>query len=241
MKKEWEKLCRQIGYKFKNPSILSQALTHKSFLTSEKNDNSLYNERFEFLGDAIIDFIISEILMETYPKLDEGLLSKYRASLVSESGLKKQALELDLGNCLLIGRGEEITGGRTKPSLLANTFEALIAAIYIDSREKYGIKKVSNVIHNLFIKHIPKDAKSFITRDFKTELQELVQKNFGIPSTYKLIDEKGPDHEKEFTMAVFVKEREFGRGNGASKKIASQIAAKEALKKMTNESLISEI
>ena len=172
--------------------------------------------------------------MDNYPKLDEGSLSKFRASLVSESGLKKQALALDLGNCLLLGRGEEITGGRNKTSLLANTFEALMAAIYLDSREKFGINKISIIIQNLFMPHLPNDAKNFITRDFKSELQEHVQKIFGIASTYKLVEETGPDHEKEFTMAVFIKEKEYARGRGASKKIASQLAAEKALQKIMN-------
>ncbi len=122
MKEDWEKLCSNLGYQFEDKSILRQALTHKSHLSSETEKNSINNERLEFLGDAILDLIISEMLMDNYPKLEEGSLSKFRASLVSESGLNKQALALNLGNCLLLGRGEEITGGRKKASLLANTF-----------------------------------------------------------------------------------------------------------------------
>ena len=236
MIEEWKKLCKQLNYEFENQSILRQALTHKSFLTSENENNLVNNERLEFLGDAVIDLIISEMLMNTYPKLEEGDLSKFRASLVSESGLEKQALDLNLGNCLLLGRGEEITGGRKKTSLLANTFEALMAAIYLDSCEKYGIKKISHIINNLFIPYLPNDFNNFINRDFKSELQEYTQKIFGITSTYKLIDSTGPDHEKEFTMAVFINEIEYGRGIGTSKKIASQLAAEKALKKMMNES-----
>ena len=220
-------LFDELGYTFSNDDLIKKALTHKS----SSPDN---NERLEFLGDAILDLIISEMLMDNYPKLDEGSLSKFRASLVSESGLKKQALALDLGNCLLLGRGEEITGGRNKTSILANTFEALMAAIYLDSREKFGINKISIIIQNLFMPHLPNDAKNFITRDFKSELQEHVQKIFGIASTYKLVEETGPDHEKEFTMAVFIKEKEYARGRGASKKIASQLAAEKALQKIMN-------
>ena len=234
MEENWKKLCGNLGYKFEDKSILREALTHKSYLSLETEKKILNNERLEFLGDAILDLIISEMLMDNYPKLDEGSLSKFRASLVSESGLKKQALALDLGNCLLLGRGEEITGGRNKASLLANTFEALMAAIYLDSREKFGINKISIIIQNLFMPHLPNDAKNFITRDFKSELQEHVQKIFGIASTYKLVEETGPDHEKEFTMAVFIKEKEYARGRGASKKIASQLAAERALQKIIN-------
>ena len=236
MNEEWDKLCNRLGYEFENPSILRQALTHKSFLTSENSENITNNERLEFLGDAILDLIISEMLMENYPDLEEGGLSKFRASLVSELGLKKQALYLELGDCLLLGKGEETTGGRKKASLLANTFEAVMAAIYIDSRKKYGINKISQVIRALFLPHLPNDPDGFITRDFKSELQEYVQKIFGIASTYKLIEETGPDHEKEFTIAVYIKEKEYGRGTGANKKLAGQIAAENALQQITTES-----
>jgi len=235
MKEEWERLCHRLGYKFENTSILRQALTHKSFDPSETENNSVNNERLEFLGDTILDLVISEMLMENFPQLEEGDLSKFRASLVSESGLKKQAQDLNLGECLLLGRGEEITGGRKKNSLLANTFEAVMAAIYLDSKKRFGIEKISSIIQELFLPHLPNDAESFITRDFKSELQELVQKFYGIASTYKLIEETGPDHEKEFTMAVFIKEQEYGRGIGASKKLASQLAAENALQKIKNE------
>ena len=240
MEKDWENLCERLGYKFNNPSILKQALTHKSFSPPAKFQNRVNNERLEFLGDAVLDLVISEMLMQKFPDLEEGGLSKFRASLVSESGLKKQAQSLDLGSFLLIGRGEEITGGREKKSLLADTFEAVIAAIYIDSREKHGIGKVARVIQNLFLPHLPSDAESHITRDYKSELQEYVQKFFGISSTYELMEEVGPDHEKEFTMAVFIKNREYGRGQGASKKIASQLAAEKALLKILNESHFTE-
>ncbi|HIO10502.1 MAG TPA: ribonuclease III [Deltaproteobacteria bacterium] len=235
MKKEWIDLCQRLDYQFQQPTILRQALTHKSFLPAETEENYGNNERIEFLGDAVLDLVISEMLMEKFPELDEGGLSKFRASLVSETGLSKQARSLDLGTCLLLGRGEEITGGRQKTSLLADTFEAVMAAIYLDSREKYGITKITRVIQTLFLPHLPKDAEGYITRDYKSELQEQVQKLFGIPSTYELLEETGPDHEKEFTMAVFVKEKECGRGRGASKKIASQLAAENALKRILEE------
>ena len=236
MKEEWQSLCKRLGYQFNNPTILRQALTHKSYLPSEKHKSNSNNERLEFLGDAVLDLVISEMLMKKFPDLEEGGLSKFRASLVSESGLKKQAQALDIGTCLLLGKGEEITGGRKKTSLLADTFEAVIAAIYIDSREKYGITQVKQVIQDLFLPHLPNDAEDYITRDYKSELQEYVQKIFGISSTYELVEEVGPDHEKEFTMAVFIKEKEFGRGSGTSKKLASQFAAEKALKRIMNES-----
>ena len=136
---------------------------------------------------------------------------------------------MELGDCLLLGKGEELTGGREKPSLLSDTFEAVMAAIYLDSREKNGLSEIARVIRKLFLPQLPKNAEGYITRDYKSELQEHVQKITGLPSTYKLVDETGPDHQKEFTMAVFVKDEEYGRGSGASKKLASQLAAENAL------------
>ena len=235
MKKEWSQLCQRLNYQFQHPEILRQALTHKSCLPSENEESYGNNERIEFLGDAVLDLVISEMLMEKFPELDEGGLSKFRASLVSESGLSKRARELGLGECLLLGRGEEVTGGRQKPSLLADTFEAVMAAVYLDSREEHGLSIVSQVIQALFLPYFPEDAEGYITRDYKSELQEHVQKLFGIPSTYELMEESGPDHEKEFTMAVFVKEKECGRGIGASKKLASQLAAENALQRIQEE------
>ena len=229
MKQEWIRICQRLDYQFQNPEILRQALTHKSYLPAEKDEYYGNNERIEFLGDAVLDLVISEMLMEEFPELDEGGLSKFRASLVSESGLSKQARTLELGTCLLLGRGEEMTGGRNKTSLLADTFEAVMAAIYLDSREIHGLSEITRVIQGIFLPHLPQDAEGYITRDYKSELQEHVQKIIGVPSTYELVEEAGPDHEKVFTMAVFIRERECGRGRGASKKLASQLAAENAL------------
>ena len=122
-----------------------------------------------------------------------------------------------------------MTGGRNKTSLLADTFEAVMAAIYLDSREIHGLSEITRVIQGIFLPHLPQDAEGYITRDYKSELQEHVQKIIGVPSTYELVEESGPDHEKVFTMAVFIRERECGRGRGASKKLASQLAAENAL------------
>ena len=229
MKQKWIHLCNLLDYQFENSGILRQALTHKSYQPLESELNFGNNERIEFLGDAVLDLVISEMLMQEFPDLDEGGLSKFRASLVSESGLCKQARALELGDCLLLSKGEELTGGREKTSLLSDTFEAVMAAIYLDSRDKNGLSEIARVIRKLFLPQLPKNAEGYITRDYKSELQEHVQKITGIPSTYKLVDETGPDHQKEFTMAVFVKDKEYGRGSGASKKLASQLAAESAL------------
>ena len=242
MKQKWILLCERLDYQFENPNILRQALTHKSYLPNDSEENFDNNERIEFLGDAVLDLVISEMLMQEFPELDEGGLSKFRASLVSESGLCKQAIALELGDCLLLGRGEELTGGRGKNSLLSDTFEAVMAAIYLDSREKYGLKEISRVIQKMFLPNLPENAEGYITRDYKSELQEYVQKLTGFPSTYELVAETGPDHQKEFTMAVFVKDKEYGRGIGASKKLASQLAAEKALVKILHDpSLLQEM
>ena len=232
MMQKWLHLCNCLDYQFKNLDILRQALTHKSYLPQESELNLGNNERIEFLGDAVLDLVISEMLMHEFPELDEGGLSKFRASLVSESGLCKQARALELGEYLLLGRGEEMTGGREKTSLLSDTFEAVMAAIYLDSREKHGLSEITRIIRKLFLPHLPENAEGYITRDYKSELQEHVQKLTGLTSTYELVGEKGPDHQKEFTMAVFVRDREYGRGIGASKKFASQLAAENALLKI---------
>ena len=187
MKQEWIRLCQRVDYQFKKPEILRQALTHKSYLPVDLDEKFSNNERIEFLGDAVLDLVISEMLMEEFPELDEGGLSKFRASLVSESGLSKQAVTLELGECLLLGRGEEMTGGRKKKSLLADTFEAVMAAIYLDSREEHGLSQITRVIRKIFLPHFPQDAEGYITRDYKSELQEHVQKIMGIPSTYELL------------------------------------------------------
>ena len=241
MKQKWILLCERLDYQFENPNILRQALTHKSYLPNDSEENFGNNERIEFLGDAVLDLVISEMLMQEFPELDEGGLSKFRASLVSESGLCKQAIALELGDCLLLGRGEELTGGRGKNSLLSDTFEAVMAAIYLDSREKYGLKEISRVIQKMFLPNLPENAEGYITRDYKSELQEYVQKLTGFPSTYELVAETGPDHQKEFTMAVFVRDKEYGRGIGASKKLASQLAAEKALVRIQHDtSLLQE-
>ena len=229
MKQKWINLCNCLDYQFENPDILRQALTHKSYIPTESEKNFGNNERIEFLGDAVLDLVISEMLMNEFPELDEGGLSKFRASLVSESGLCIQARSLELGECLLLGRGEEMTGGREKSSLLSDTFEAVMAAIYLDSRDRNGLSEIARVIRKLFLPHLPKNAEGYITRDYKSELQEHVQKLTGLTSTYELVNETGPDHQKEFTMAVFVKDMEYARGRGASKKLASQLAAEKAL------------
>ena len=221
-------LCQQIGYQFNDIDLLHQACTHKSYVNEQSEEAGGDNERLEFLGDAVLDLVISDHLMERFPQLPEGGLTKLRAGLVSETGLSKIAEAIGLGQYLFLGKGEVLTGGREKKSILSSSLEALIAAIYVDTREE-GLYTVQQVIHRLFENEIPRDTASFFSRDFKSELQEYVQKKFHAITTYKVFNASGPDHQKEFEVMVIIDEKEQGRGKGASKKQAEQLAAKAAL------------
>ncbi|MBF0287339.1 MAG: ribonuclease III [SAR324 cluster bacterium] len=220
-------LCEQIDYQFKDRSLLQQACTHKSYANEQVKDCQ-DNERLEFLGDAVLDLVISDLLMELFPELPEGGLTKLRASLVSETGLSKIAKSIDLGNCLMLGRGEELTGGRHKKSILSSSLEALIAAIYIDS-QKGDLGEVRAVIWHLFQNEFPDNVASFFSHDYKTDLQEFVQKKFGTTTTYKLLNAYGPDHQKQFEVIAVIGNKQYGAGQGTSKKQAEQFAAQEAL------------
>ena len=223
-------LLGKIEYAFKNPTLLRQSLTHKSYDNENPNDSEGHNERLEFLGDAVLELVISDFLMEAFPNLSEGDLSKLRANLVSESSLAEIAREISLGDCILIGKGEETSGGRDKNSILSDTLEAFFAAIYLDSRENDGIQTIGRVIYHFFATRLKHAKASLGNVDFKTELQELVQKQFKDTVRYLIIKEDGPDHDKEFEAAVIFKEKEYGRGIGHTKKQAEQEAAKQAIK-----------
>jgi ribonuclease-3 len=223
------KLLERLGYRFIDAAWLTLALTHKSYANENPDSAPQHNERLEFLGDAVLDFVISDMLMAQHPDMPEGDLSKQRARLVSEQALAEVARRLGLGDCLHLGRGETASGGAEKPSLLADGLEALFAAIYLDSRAAHGMTEISRVIRGLFEEAIAAAPGDAVRRDNKTALQELVQKVFRSNVTYRLIHEEGPDHEKRFEVAVQVQDREYGRGKGRSKKEAEQQAARQAL------------
>lgn len=229
---ELEELQSKFDYQFKDISFLYQALTHKSFSNENQQKKFPNNERMEFLGDAVLQFVISDILVESYPELSEGELSKFRAVLVSENGLASLAEKINLGKFLLMGRGEILTGGRGKKSILADAFEALIAAIFLDSKTNAASDISSQVVGNFFLEAIEKAESTFAFIDNKTDLQEFVQKEKYGTLEYRILEETGPDHDKEFLTAVFVNNEEYGRGKGKSKKISEQRAAIEALKKI---------
>ena len=226
------RLCDQIDYQFRDEELLELALTHKSFTEFESKTGERNNEKLEFLGDAVLDMAISELLMERFPELDEGGLSKFRASLVNEDGLAHIARKMKLGDSLRMGKGEDLSGGREKPSLLADALEAVLAAIYLDSRKTEGFSRVSKIIYDLYHEELPEQVDSFISRDYKSELQEFVQKNLNLPANYELVNQFGPDHQKEFEMVVKVEERILGKGRGFSKKQAGQAAAQDALNRL---------
>ena len=223
--KKPDNLTAILDYSFKNEELLSQAFRHPSYVYEKDDPGVSDNQRLEFLGDAVIDLAISHLLMESFPEMKEGDLSKYRASLVSESGLHFIARELELGDYLLLGKGEERTNGRKKPSILTDALEALIGAIYLDG----GFTDVLRVIEGIFSPLLNRIGLGGSINDFKTELQEYSQEAFQSTPEYRLEKETGPDHNKTFYVAVYLKGNVLGRGEGKSKKEAEQRAAKEAL------------
>ena len=223
--KKPDNLTAILDYSFKNQELLSQAFRHPSYVYEKDDPGVSDNQRLEFLGDAVINLAISHLLMESFPEMKEGDLSKYRASLVSESGLHFIARELELGDYLLLGKGEERTNGRKKPSILTDALEALIGAIYLDG----GFTDVLRVIEGIFSPLLNRIGLGGSINDFKTELQEYSQEAFQSTPEYRLEKETGPDHNKTFYVAVYLKGNVLGRGEGKSKKEAEQRAAKEAL------------
>jgi len=220
------RLMFQICYTFKDSNILKIALTHPS----KTNENQLFehHERLEFLGDAVLSLIVSNILMNKFQKAQEGVLSRTRAQLVSEEALSQYAQVLNLGDFLFLGQGEDKSGGRYKNSILANTYEALVAAIYLDGGYEQAYQFVFTPIM-----HALKDVQTRVI-DHKTELQEYCQaKKQGLP-VYKMTHQSGPDHQRIYHVEVCLKDQVIGRGFGSSKKIAEQAAACQALSLLCN-------
>lgn len=217
-------LERRIGRTFHAPRLARQALTHKSWVNEHRDGGITDNERLEFLGDAVLDLAISQRLMERLPEATEGVLSKLRASLVDEASLSEVARQVGLGDLLYLGRGEEASGGREKPSLLANALEAVIASVYLDA----GLEAVFEVVDRTFAAALDRAAAGTVDRDYKTQLQEVAQRlQLGLP-TYRVTEERGPDHGKTFVVEAEVGEWKF-QAEGRAKKVAEQLAAKSAL------------
>jgi ribonuclease-3 len=217
-------LERTIGYVFKNPELLKTALTHPS----AAGHGELHYERLEFLGDAVLDLAIADLLMRQLPTAQEGPLSKQRASIVNGRTLAAKAQSIGLGRMIRLGKGEEKSGGRDKISILAAAFEALVGAIYTDG----GVRPAQRVVEHLFAKDIGGPAAE---RDYKTELQELAYRRYRTQPVYELLRATGPDHAKRFTTRIRIGGRDLGTGEGGSKKQSEQAAARIALGRIERE------
>lgn len=219
-----QELEKKIEYSYKNKDLLLQALTHSSY-ANEKESKHGSNERLEFLGDSVLGVITAEYFYKSFPNMPEGELTKLRSAAVCEKSLYGFAQQINLGDHLFLGKGELNTGGRQRPSILADAFEALIASIYLDG----GMEEAQRFVLS-FVKKMGKKKLSF--SDYKTTLQEVIQKNPEELLEYVLVGESGPDHNKSFEVEVHLNSNVIGKGKGKSKKIAEQQAAKEALELM---------
>src|SRR6266542_6875062 len=222
-------LSRRLGLPLPDRATALAALTHKSYVNEHRDEQGLAdNERLEFLGDAVIDLAVSHRLMERFPAAREGELSKMRAAVVDEQGLSEMARALDLGALLRLGRGEELTGGRQKASLLADAMEAVIAAVFVEG----GLAPVLCIVDRFLGEAFARAAAGTLDRDFKTQLQELAQSRLRATPRYRVVAEHGPDHSKVFDVELELRGEVVGRGAGRSKKDAEQAAAKIALDTM---------
>ena len=219
-----ESLEKKLRYCFRNRELLSEALNHSSY-ANEHRGGLGSNERLEFLGDSVLGFVAAEFLFKTYHDLPEGDLTRMRASLVCEQSLYEVARELELGSYLKLGRGEEAGGGRERQSILADATEAVFAAVYLDG----GIQPVRELIVRVLLSQAPAAEER---RDYKTTLQEVVQRRSGQVLTYHMLSQSGPDHNKTFLFEVRLNDESVGCGEGHSKKEAEQAAARDALEKM---------
>ena len=222
---EFEKV---LGYEFNNKANLLEALTHSSYANENKKSNIKYNERLEFLGDSVLGIIISHFLFLNQNDLPEGELTKIRANIVCEESLNEVGKKLNLGKYLLLGKGEEVTGGRDRTSILADAVEALIGAIYLDC----GQVEATKFVMEFFNEIINDSIQGKIFRDYKTHLQEILQSKNSQKISYNVLKEIGPDHNKKFIIEVRLGDELLGTGDGKSKKEAEQKAAKEALNRL---------
>lgn len=223
-KKKLEHLEKQVQITFNNKNLLVNAFTHRSYLNEHKKFKGTSNERLEFLGDSVLSIVVSLFLFRELPKSPEGELTQLRASLVRTETLSKLASELSLGNYLHLSKGEEESGGRTNNSTLANTFEALIGAIYLDQ----GFEKTESFITKIMLINWKELSKTAVS-DNKSRLQEVLQKKYKVSPTYKLLSTWGPDHAKQFQVGVYMNDKLLGKGTGKNKQQAAQIAAENAL------------
>jgi ribonuclease-3 len=227
MPKDYEKLLETIGIEIKNADLLKVAFIHKSYVNEQKNLKE-HNERLEFLGDAVLELVVTEYLYKKYPNTQEGELTNWRSALVKGNHLSQVARELDLGRYLHLSRGEEHSGGREKPHILANVMEALIGAVFLDR----GYRIARTFIQDFILKRLDDIISQGLHIDGKSLFQEMAQGKLGKTPHYILRSEVGPDHNKTFTMGAYIGEEFIADGSGASKQKAEDAAAREAIKAM---------
>ena len=218
-------LEEKLGYQFRDRGLLEHAMTHSSYANEHRGAGLTSNERLEFLGDSVLGVVVADYLFQKHPDMPEGELTRTRAALVCEGSLHEVAKSLNLGRYLRLGKGEDAGGGRRRPSILADATEAMLAAVYLDG----GMEAVRPIIRALIL---DKEREKSADRDYKTALQELVQRKPGASVSYRLVRETGPDHCRSFEMEASVDGKVIGTGEGRTKKEAEQMAAKAALEKL---------
>ena len=225
-------LKEKFDISFKNEALLMEAMTHSSYANEHKEMKGIYNERIEFLGDAVLELTISDWLFRQFPHFQEGQLTKLRAQIVCEDSLSLLAKECSLNKYLLLGKGETLSGGREKPAILCDVFEAFIGALYLDK----GVNEVQRFLNLVVIPKIKNGRYELIT-DFKTEVQEYLQQNGPVYIRYELVKEEGPSHDKIFTVQLIVDGKKYKTASGKTKKAAEQMAAKLTMEELTKSSL----
>lgn len=225
-------LKEKFDISFNNEALLMEAMTHSSYANEHKEMKGIYNERIEFLGDAVLELTISDWLFRQFPHFQEGQLTKLRAQIVCEDSLSLLAKECSLNEYLLLGKGETLSGGREKPAILCDVFEAFIGALYLDK----GVNEIQRFLNLVVIPKIKNGRYELIT-DFKTELQEYLQQNGPVHIRYELVKEEGPSHDKIFTVQLIVDGKKYKTASGKTKKAAEQMAAKLTMEELTKSSL----
>ncbi|MGB2761917.1 MAG: ribonuclease III [Minisyncoccales bacterium] len=223
--KDFSSLEKKLGVNFKNKDLLIQAFIHRSYLNEKPKFYLYHNERLEFLGDAVLELVVTEYLFENYPKKQEGIMTNWRAALVNSKMLSKIAKRIGFNDFLLLSQGEEKETGKARQFILANTLEAFIGALYLDQ----GYQPCNSFIHKHLIKELPEIIKKGLFRDAKSSFQEQAQEKVGITPSYKVLKEWGPDHNKNFVIGVFLEQELVAEGNGSSKQEAEEKAAENAL------------
>jgi ribonuclease III len=221
-KKEVEK---KLGLKFKDTTLLKNALIHRSYLNENRKKNLENNERLEFLGDAVLELIISAELYIKFPKKTEGELTSIRSAIVRTESLAQESRRLEIGEHILMSKGEKDSGGQDKDFILANTYEALLGAIYLD----LGFEKCKEFVKKTALKKLPRVINEELFIDPKTKIQELIQAKYKVTPTYKVIEEVGPDHDKSFTVALKIGNKVMAKGSGLSKQKAEEDAAQKSI------------